>query len=81
MNRAQRRALGPPPEASIMPNVAPMTPGAVQLDIQECRDIEDWATAFVESTGSPLPIDPLKYEVFRQRGLNMSLFRAQGMIQ
>lgn len=81
MNRAQRRALGAPPEANITFERAPMTMGAVQLDAQECRDIEAWATEFVESTGTQLPLDPIKYEVFRLRGLNMSLFRVRETMQ
>lgn len=81
MNRAQRRAAGAPPEANITLEMAPMTMGAVHLDAQECRDIEAWATEFVESTETPLPLDPIKYEVFRKRGLNMSLFRVRETMQ
>jgi hypothetical protein len=81
VNRAQRRALGAPPEANITLEMAPMTMGAVHLDAQECRDIEAWATEFVESTGTAIPLDPMKYEVFRLRGLNMSLFRVRDTVQ
>lgn len=81
MNRALRRAGGAPPQANVTLTLAPMTAGALALDAQECRDIEAWATNFVESTGTPLPLDPIKYAAFRQRGLNMSLFRVNDTMQ
>lgn len=69
------------PEANITLTMAPMTMGAVELDIQECRDIEAWASEFVESTGTQLPLDPFKYAAFRARGINMSLFRVRETMQ
>jgi hypothetical protein len=71
----------PPIDAKVTLRMAPMTPGAVTLDAQECRDIEAWATEFGESTGTPVPLDPVKYAVFRQRGLNMALFRITETMQ
>ena len=61
--------------------MAPMTLGALTLDAQECRDIEDWATEFNESTGAQIPLDPIKWALFNERGINMSLFRVNETVQ
>lgn len=70
-----------PIDAKVTLRMAPMTPGAVTLDAQECRDIETYASNFMAATGSRMVLDPVKFAAFERAGIDMGLFRITETMQ